>query len=151
MAVQTSYSENIGVAFPGMRANLVPETVITRTVKNDTMPFGVVAVQAEGDFEATTIPNLATADPGGYVGISVRDQSVDPNEPNEYAERANANIMTKGTVWVNAYETVDAGDPVYFVTATGLLGKTSASSTLIPNARWETSRTGAGLAMIRLG
>jgi hypothetical protein len=151
MAVQSTYTETLATAFPGMRANLVPETVISRTVVNDTMGFGVVAVQAAGDREVTTIPNAATADPATYVGISVRDQAVDPGVPNAYDEKATANIMTKGTIWVTAYETVDAGDPVYFVTATGLLGKTSASSTLIANARWETSRTDAGLAMIRLG
>jgi len=151
MAVQSTYTENLAVAFPGMRANLVPETVITRTVKNAEMGFGVVAVQADGDFNVTTIEDAATADPGGYVGISVRDQSADPGEPNGYLENANAAIMTKGTIWVNAYEAVDAGDPVYFVTATGLLGKTTGSSTQIPNARWETSTSGAGLAMIRLG
>ena len=151
MAVQSTYNENLAVAFPGMRANLVPETVISRTVKNASMGFGVVAVQAAGDYEVTTIGDAATADPGGYVGISVRDQAADPGAPNAYAEDATAAIMTKGTVWVNAYESVAAGDPVYFVTATGLLGKTTASSTQIANARWETSRTGAGLAMIRLG
>lgn len=151
MAVQTTYAENIAVAFAGQRANLVPETVISRAAVNGNIGFGVVVVQADGDFNVTTIANAATADPGGYVGISVRDQSVDPNVADNYSEFANVNVMTKGTIWVNAYESVAAGDPVYFVTATGALGKTSASSTLIANARWETSRTGAGLALVRLG
>lgn len=151
MAVQTTYNERMAAAFPGMRANLVPETVISRTVANAPLGFGAVALQAAADHEVSGAADLETADPGGYVGISVRDQAVDPSSPDEYRVLDTAAIMTKGTIWVETYEAVNAGDPVYFVTATGALGKTSASSTQIPGARWDTSTSGAGLAIVRLG
>lgn len=151
MAVQLDYPSVHGPAFAGQRADLIPETVISRTAANGSIAFGSVVVQAEDDHSVTTIANLATNDPGGFVGIAVRDQAVTPDTINAYSEDETAGIMTKGSIWVQAYETVAAGDPVYFVTATGALGKTSASSTLIPGARWDTSRTGAGLAKVRLG
>jgi hypothetical protein len=151
MAVQTTYTERTPKAIAGQRGNLIPEKVISRTMKNGDSDFGVIVVQADGDFNVTTIGNQATADPGGYVGITVRDQAADIDKVNGYPEDATAGVMVEGTIWVNAYEAVDAGDDVYFLDADGTLGKTTSSATQIPNARWETSTTGAGLALLRLG
>jgi len=112
MAVQTTYNERMAAAFPGMRANLVPETVISRTVANAPLGFGAVALQAAADHEVSGAADLETADPGGYVGITVRDQAVDPSSPDEYRALDTDAIMTNGTIRVGTCEAGNAGDPV---------------------------------------
>lgn len=59
--------------------------------------------------------------------------------------------MKKGVIVVQASVAVAVGDAVYYVPATGVLTNVSTGNTLIPNAQWDTSTAGAGLAALRLG
>ncbi|MNG38240.1 hypothetical protein D3C84_1258660 [compost metagenome] len=60
--------------------------------------------------------------------------------------------MTKGAIWVTASVQVAAGDPVYFVPATGLWTNVASGNVLVAGARFDTSTTGTNqLAQVRLG
>lgn len=118
MAVQTDYNERHAPAFEGMLANLEwLKNVISRHVANEDIGFGKVAVQAAGEDTITFPDDAITADPATFVGITVRDQSADPEGPNVYQEGATAGVLTKGVIWVTAGAAVDQGDAVYFTSA----------------------------------
>jgi hypothetical protein len=149
MSVQTTYLDNIPVAVAGQIANMVPATLISRNVEDAAgIGFGLAVAQGTEDYGCKAFGSGDTA----ILGITVRDRSLDANTPDEYADGDTARIMTKGCIWVTASVAVDAGDPVYVIPATGAFAKTNASSAVqIAGARWDTSTTGAGLAIVRLG
>lgn len=147
MALQTTYGSTYAPAYAGMVADLGPATIISRTVEDDDLPFGV-AVTREGDHGVSAFGSGDTS----ILGISVRSQATPAESPNVYPEGDTAAILIKGTIWVQASVAVDAGDPVYVIPATGAFAKTNASSAVqIAGARWDTSTSGAGLARVYLG
>jgi len=157
-AVQTSYSENIGAARAGMIANEEPATLISRTVADAAgIGFGVVVQEAaaDGSKDGQCTADLDTADMDAYkfLGITVRERSVRPETPNKFAQYESARIMRKGVIWVEVAGAVKAGEDVTVTLATGVLGTAGVGAGIIaiPNARWESSATGAGLAKLRLG
>lgn len=143
-AVQTSYSATHAKALAGMVANSEPSRVITRVVEDAAgIGFGVVVQRGTADNQC----KLSTASPK-YLGITVSD----PGQlgADLYPQYANAAVMQKGCIWVQASVAVAQGDPVYFVPATGVLTNVATSNTQIPNAEWDTTTSGAGLAVVRL-
>jgi len=149
MSVQTTYLDNIPVAVAGQIANMVPATLISRNVEDAAgIGFGIAVAQGTADLGCKAFGSGDTA----ILGITARERSVDANTPDEFGENDTARIMTKGCIWVTASVAVNAGDPVYVIPATGAFAKTNASSAVqIAGARWDTSTTGAGLAIVRLG
>jgi hypothetical protein len=145
-AIQSTYTATHAAAFEGMVADLGPSTVVSRTVETAAIGFGKAVSQGTADRGIVAAASAATK----FLGITVRDQAVDPASPDQYRIGDTAGVLTIGAVWAKAYEAVAAGDPVYFVTATGLLGKTSTDSTLVANARWDSAAAADGLAIIRL-
>lgn len=158
MAVQTSYSENIRPALAGQIANMEPVDLISRTVADAAgIGFGKVVQEAaaDGSKDGQCTADLDTADMDAYkfLGITVRERSVRPETPNAFAQYESARIMRKGVIWVEVAGAVSAGQDVTVTLATGVLGTAAvgAGVVAIPNARWESSTSGAGLAKLRLG
>lgn len=158
MAVQTSYSESIGAARAGMIANTEPCTLISRIIIDAAgVGFGKVVQEAatDGSKDGQCTADLDTADMDAYkfLGITVRERSVNPETPNKFAQYESARIMRKGVIWVEVAGAVKAGEDVTVTLATGVLGSAAvgAGVVAIPNARWESSTSGAGLAKLRLG
>lgn len=153
MAVQTSYSENIRPAVAGQIANMEDAVLISRTVETAAgIGFGKVVKQGAGDNGC--ISDLDTVDMTAqtYLGITVRERSVRPESPNLFAQYESARIMRKGVIWVEVAVAVAPSDIVTVTLASGAIGKTAvgAGVVAIPNARWESTTGGAGLAKLRL-
>jgi len=152
--VQETYSENIRPAVAGAQADMTPSTILSRTVEPaDGIGFGVVVQQGDNDKGCTD--DLTDMTATSYVGITVIDRGVPAlvgGDADTYRQYDSARVMTKGTIWVATDGAVAAGDDVTVTLATGALGTAAvgAGVVAIPNARWETSTTGAGLAVIRL-
>lgn len=150
-AVQTSYSETMRPALAGMIADTTPQTILSRVVESATgMAFGIVACKGTGDRQ---VKPAAVAAP--FVGITVADQTIQhvsppASSPDFYPDKDICNVLVQGAIWVTAGEAVVAGDPVYFVPATGALMKTATANTQIVGARWETSAASGALAILRL-
>jgi hypothetical protein len=142
--LQSTYSAQHARWVEGMVLTMEPSDIVSRECEDaEGIGFGKVAVQGTGDRQV--VDSEATAK---FVGIAV----LDTTKPNgAYAQYDTAAIMKKGVIVVSASEAVAVGDPVYYTPATGVLSKTSTSNTLIANAQWETSTSGAGLAALRLG
>lgn len=158
MAVQTSYSDTISAARAGQIANEEPVTLISRTVADAAgIEFGKVVQEAaaDGSKDGQCTADLDTADMDAYkfLGITVRERSVRPETPNKFAQYESARIMRKGVIWVEVAGAVKAGEDVTVTLATGVLGTAAVAAGIvaIPNARWESSTAGAGLAKLRLG
>jgi len=141
--VQSTYADTIDAGFAGALANEEPRVLISRTVEDAAgIAFGLGVIQGTAD------KGCVVGDGSGLMlGVTVRDQSVNPATPNLFADEDNARIMTKGVIWVVNTGGCVAGDIVHSLAA-GALGKTGGK--LVPNARWETTALTGALAQLRL-
>jgi len=142
--VQSTYSDNIDAGYAGAIVNEEPRVLISRTVEDSGgIDFGLAVMQGTEDKGCVVCD--ARAD---FLGVTVRDQSVDPSAPDTFEYQSTARIMTKGVVWVANSGGVAAGDPVVYL-ADGALG--TGSSPLVDGARWDTTADTGELAQLRLG
>lgn len=150
MAVQTTYSDEYAIAFPGMVADTGLAVIASRTVIDAALDFGKAVAQDSSDDHSV---HPFTSGDTAIFGIAVRSQSAPiGGGVDKYAIADTAAIIRKGVVWVTASVAVNAGDPVYVIPATGAFAKTSASSAvLIAGARWEDTVSAPGLARVFLG
>lgn len=142
--LQSTYVAQHARWVEGMVLNMEPNVVVTRVAEDaEGIGFGKVGVQGTADNQV--VDSEATVK---FVGIAVLDIT---RPTGKYEQYDNVALMKKGVIVVQASEAVAVGDPVYYTPASGVLSKTSSSNTLIANATWETSTSGAGLAALRLG
>lgn len=150
-AVQTTYNATLLPGVAGAQATMIPATVISRNVEPSAgIGFGVAVAQGTTDKGVVVFGGANNK----YVGITMLDRSARGTtaNPDFFAQRESARIMTKGDIWVNATVQVAAGDPVYLVAATGVFTNVATANTAVPNARFDTSTTAANqLAVVRLG
>jgi hypothetical protein len=141
--VQSTYADNIDAGYVGAIVNLEPRVLISRTVEAAAgLAFGLAVIQGTEDKECLVATGSAT-----IIGVTVRDQSVDPADPDLFAQYSEARIMTKGVIWIANSGGVVAGDIVHSLAA-GALAKTG--GTLVVGARWETTALTGELAQLRL-
>lgn len=133
MAVQTTYSENIPAGVPGAIVDMIPKTLISRTVEPAAgIAFGLPVYRGANDKGV-----VATGTAANYVGFTVLDRSV--REGNQFSQYESARIMTDGALWITAPAAVADGAAVVIGGVT------------IPGAFYQTTTTAANqLAQIRL-
>jgi hypothetical protein len=137
----------IEAAFPTAVVTLSDATnnrQITVYIKNTTMSgSGAVTL---GDSQATIAFTLTIA--SIFRGIALHVQKESAAEAKYLANEA-MNVITKGWVWVPTSETVQANTPAYIVKSGANAGK-FATSGYPTNARFRSSKTGAGLALVEV-
>lgn len=139
-----NYNTDLVNALPGMIADTSLATIVSRTVEDDPIPFGVAVVQGAGDHGVTEVASGDTA----LYGISVRDQAVDAESTDEYPVGDTLPVLLTGAIWVTAGGTVNAGDPVGVVVATGAF--VTGSGVTLTGAKYETSGDAADLVRVRI-
>ncbi|ESQ83247.1 hypothetical protein AEAC466_13425 [Asticcacaulis sp. AC466] len=142
-AIQSTYAAQHARWVEGLVLTTEPNVIVTRIAEDaEGVGFGKVCVQGDAD------NTITDSEPSKkFEGIAV----LDATQPNGTYERyASVAVLKKGVVAVQASVAVAKGDAVYFVPATGVLTNVSTNNTLIPNAQWDTSTSGAGLAALRL-
>lgn len=147
--VQSTYGDAQAQGVPGMIADMIPATMISRTCEDAAgIGFGLAVAQGTDENGCSAFSSGDTA----IMGISVRERSVSAGQ-DKFQQYESVRIMTKGAIFVTASVAVNPGDPVYVIPATGAFAKTSASSAvLIAGARWDTKTTTTNqLAKVRLG
>lgn len=142
--VQSSYVATM----PAYTLGQVSRTGLQDTITRECEPaggigFGLAVVQGTADHQA----KLGAA--GVFIGITVKDITLDSSRSDKYAQYDSMAVLTKGVIAVTAGEDVVAGDVVYR-TSTGTLNKTSSGNTLIANARWETTTASGAVGLLRL-
>ena len=136
--VQSTYADTIPVGYAGGLVNEEPKTIISRNVEDSGgIDFGLAVMQGTED------KGCVVGDGSDFLGVTVRDQSVDPSDPDTFEYQSEARIITEGVVWVANSGGVSAGDPVVAL-ADGALG--TGSSPLVANARWDTTALTGELA-----
>lgn len=142
--IQNTYAATHAKWVEGMIPNMEPNVIVTRLAEDvEGIGFGKVCVQGTADNQV--VDSEATVK---FVGIAVLDTT---RPTGKYEQYDNVAVLKKGVIVVQASEAVAVGDPVYYTPASGVLSKTATSNTLIANAQWDTSTSGAGLAVLRLG
>lgn len=151
-SVQDTYSNTMRAAVAGQRANMEPVDLISRDVETVAgIGFGKVVQQGAADKGCKSDLTGMTAQT--FLGITMRERGVTAENPNGWGQRESALIMRKGAIWVEVGEAVTPASVPTVTLATGVIGDTAvgAGVVAIPGARFETSTTGAGLAVLFLG
>ena len=141
--IQTNYTATHAVAYEDMVANSEPSVIVSRIAEDvEGIGFGKVCVLGDRD---NTVTDAEASK--AFEGIAIAD----PTQPADtFAQYATIPVMKKGVIWVMASVAVTKGQAVYFVPATGVLTNASSGNTLIANASWDSTTSGAALAKLRL-
>lgn len=146
--VQTTYSENPAAAVAGMPADAdySADTRFCETAAG--IGYGIAVSQGTADKGAL----IGGASAAVFAGVTIRDKTVVNDDGDEYAENENMGVMTRGDIWVTVGGDVTAGGDVTFASTTGVLSSAAASGSqfAIAGARWMTSASSGGLAILRL-
>lgn len=148
MATQTTYKTTLDAGRPGHVADMRGSVIVSRTVDNTTLAFGVPVSQGTTDKSC----HLTTTGDTNIIGFTVRDRSVAAGQDN-YAQRDSAAIMTQGAIWATVTDAggVVAGDDVWVKLSDGTLSNAdvgSSGSIKATGCRWETSAANGGVAVI---
>jgi len=145
--LQSAYTRDLVKGAPGQIANEEKYNAISRSVQTAAgLAFGAPA--GRGTLDHTCILYAAG---GKFLGMVVKTIAPEHRATGTtaildgYPQNTTAALMTEGQMYVLAELAVAAGDPVYYVLATGRYSNVVGSTNLlIPNARFDTSATAAG-------
>jgi len=178
-AAQTSYTKNIGNAYPGMPYDLTLLDVLGRFAEGSKIPFGRAVIQGTtGDTcrlpdEGDQLGNGATPGSAIFLGVTTREQTYEqyPDGPlaspigngeiSYYRDDPVINkvgIARQGRIYVLVDAPVNVDDPAFFRvnngTATEPLGSfrgaASADHRAIASARFVTAAPAGGVAAIQM-
>jgi len=148
MTTQTTYAARLTAGTPGMIATERHRDVSSKVVENSNgIAFGLACGQGVADNGVVLGGALTT-----FVGISVKDPTLVHSDAlylDKYEKGENTGVLSMGDVWVQTGGAVTIGNAVYYNATTGVLDDSGGSGP-IPGARWETSTTGIGLAIVHL-
>lgn len=145
MAVQNTYLDRMPVAYAGMIATTVPNTLVSYQAEA-AIGFGRAVKQGTADNEVDLADNASD----DVIGIAVIDQSVDNETADTYPVGGSVNVLTIGEVYVTAGGTATAGTQVYMVPANGKFVSSSTDNLLIPGATFTESGADTDLVKIRV-
>lgn len=146
---QTSYPETAPKALPGMVAHgeYLADTRVVETAAG--IGPGLAVSQGTADKQAL----LGAAAATDFAGISIRNVgNLNATSPDVIPQYDNIAVLFQGDIWVTVGGDVNAGDNVTFNSTTGVLSSEATSGTQfeIARARWMTSASNGGLAMVRI-
>lgn len=150
-AIQTTYLQTIAPAYEGMIADSRDQTILSLQLESAAgVGFGKVVVKGTADRQVR-VSEASRAFRGitvatHFAGFAAGAQGT----KDTYDQYETLPVLVLGPIWVMASVAVAVGDLVYYVPATGVLTNVSTSNTQILDAMWETSTSGAGLAVISL-
>ena len=144
-AIPLDYTRERARALEGTIADTLHKILISRHADVE-MGFGKVVVQGAQD-SSVTLPTAG----GVFVGITVRDQSVSPYNPNTVRQGDEALIAMEGTINVVLGGTVNAGQGGAFLNADGsFVAQGTAASTGMLNSKFLRSGVAGDIVELRL-
>lgn len=150
--LQSTYSDNLPIAYAGMVANGETSNRISRTVETAAgIGFGRPVYRGSGDHGCTsTVGTLAT-----FLGWTVATTAMAPvagQDADEYQQYDNATILTSGAIFVNVTGNVADGAAITIGTGGGAaddIGTTAADATHIATG-WIADQTVTGGGLCRI-
>ena len=143
--VQSSFSEDIAIGYPGMDCSGELSNIITGTLEGaSTCAFGRPVYQGTADkgVSLTVSANL--------VGFALANKGlpVTTTRPADtYAPGDNVAIKERGTLWVTSTTTASKNDQVY-VTAAGAITNVSTGNTAATGWKFDMALAAAGIVRI---
>lgn len=147
---QTTYGNAPDKGLPGQIASEEKCNKVSREVETAAgIKFGAPAQRGAATHGAAILST------GDFLGLAVLHPAVpaDSDNPDAYPQYFTAAFMTMGTMYVTAGATVAAGDPVYYVAATGRYTNIPdvAPNPAIPDAFFEEGGSDGSIVQISLG
>jgi hypothetical protein len=143
MAIQTTYSERMSPPTPGTIGGSDFDTITGLCETADPgIPFGRAVGQGTLSDKGTVIGGLLVS----FKGVSVKSAALRA-EQDAYLPPDDMTILQRGQIWVEPSVAVVAGDPVWYVQATGVFNKSTGIGP-IKGARYVTSCGIGGRALI---
>lgn len=144
--VQTTYSATHDVAYAGQVSNSEPWNAVSRNVEGASgLGFGWAVIKGTAD------DGVLDAASGTIRGITVRDTTLDPANPDTYPQDSTAAILKQGVIAVTAGGTATAGAPAYYVPSTHRFVDSSAGPNVaVPTGVFDTSGTDGVLVKLRI-
>lgn len=141
--LQTTYSNDLPVAYAGMVGNGETSNRITRSVEDAAgIGFGLPVYRGTGDHGCTaTVGTLAT-----FLGFTIATSAQAPvagQDADEYQQYDNANILTGGAIYVEVTGAVTDGAAITIGAGAGAadgIGATAADATHIATG-WVADQT----------
>lgn len=149
MSNQSSYSESIAAPMPGVvhGSDRDIDTGICETASPG-IGFGVGVSQGTLSDQGVVLGGTLA----GFRGVTVRDITLPADNSDKYLPPNSVAVLTRGPIWTEPGEAVDAGDPVYMSGTTGVFYKATDTGLVGPikGARWKTSCGVGGRAVVQL-
>lgn len=117
--MQTSYSQYMGSAYPGLVADVqFANVIVTKSLETATIYPGLV-VSRGTDKDRQVV--LGGTDPIGVVVRSL-DQENNASDLLQYVATDTIGVMSAGVIWANVAGTGNPGDALKYNTTTGVIG-----------------------------
>jgi hypothetical protein len=125
-AVQSTYNARLAVGYAGQVADLALRDQISREVETPGgIGFGLAVIRGTNDH------GCKLGADGDFLGLTIRDITLDSTRNDKFAQYDTAGILQKGAMWVNAVKACVPGDGVYRTptgTLTNVIGSRTATS-----------------------
>lgn len=151
---QTSYSREMSRAIAGTLYDLSYHRTDSYAVETDSIYPGMGVILGTNKEKQVKLAAATTAAVAGIALLQAKEQDNSGNVI--YADKETIPVMNKGRAWVPVIEAVTAGNSAYLVFSGADKGKWAAAAgsgpvaSVITGARFVTSTTGAGVAVVEL-
>ena len=151
---QTTVNDDPAIAYEGQLSDQLPKHARSAVAEGAIVAGQPVLRGTDPDTQAIAIADSDTVDESTLLGWAVLETSRAFDASNPIAANDPVTVLRKGAIWVLTSAAVVAGNPVYVGNATAQLGDiddaTGTGLTLCPGARFLTSTSGAGMALIEV-
>jgi len=152
--MQTSYSQYMEPAIAGTLYDISFRRIDSYVVETDNISPGMGVVLGANKERQVKLGAATTSVVAGIALLQAREQNADGNVI--YADKDTVPVLNKGRAWVPVTGAVTAGNQAFLVFSGDNRGKWAsaagdpATASAITGAKFITSTTGAGLAVVEL-
>jgi len=147
---QTSILSAPVAGYAGQKGDAAFTYIRSGIAEGVVVPGQPVLRGTDPDNQVAPLANGSTVDATTIAGFVCLDTALEGAPADEDVVQ----VMRVGTIWVSTSAAVTAGNPVYVGNATAQLGDiddaTGVGLALLPGARFLTSTTAAGLALVQV-
>lgn len=155
--MQLSYSQNGPVAFAGMLGDLRNHTITSKAAQTAPIAFGKPVVLGTNKEKQVIGAGSGVGQGALIAGIAAASHTVEQTSAGvvEYPVGSAVNVLEAGSVWVETFDAVVAGEIANYHLATGKFTDAAVGAGIEAitrlSVRFVTSTTAAGLAMVSVG
>lgn len=151
--MQTSYSKSMPLAIAGTLYDLSGRRIDSYVAESGTIYPGM-GVVAGTDADQVKLPSVSTTTIKGIALLQAKEQNSDGTVT--FVAKDTVPVLDKGRAWVPVTEAVAVDAQAYLIFSGANAGKWAAAAgagpvaSAITGAKFKTSTTGAGLAVVEL-